>query len=274
MGYKEIFDEHQTQYEKSNRIKFKAFLDIFKEETGLNIDHLADVHQIDMTDPVNEFYFMKWVLFNYSQKHIPYFYQLLEEMGYNLFSEVIEAMKTIGKETQDEVDPGVVEYVKISPYIDGITEHKDAPGLVTIHSEDLGDYSFYPSRVYLKGNKPALKLVNEFKTERFCHQMSWELVNCFDKCQLITSLLPSYFEGTHYHTIVKDDKGLIVDVANEAVYTEDTCDILFKPKDICVTEKADLDSRLEIATLEEDDESKKIGLPNAMLLTLHEQSKG
>ncbi len=273
MGYNDIYRDNQEKYEDSNRLIFKQFLDQFKEMTKLNMDNLMHLYQVDTSDPAKEFYFLRWALFNYCHRCIPYFYELLEDMGYDMYSEIMDTMNLIGKDTYSIVDPETVAYALISPYINGITTHKDKPGMVTIHSDDLGDYSFYPLRIYLKENKSALNIINKYEKARFCHQMSWEMMNHFDKCQLITSLLPSYFEGTHYHTVAKDDAGFIVDCAMEAVYTEEMRDYLFKPKDICVTDKSDLDGKLKEAMENEDEESKLIDFPPAMLLTLHEQSK-
>lgn len=274
MGYREIYDTYQEEYEKSNRVKFRAFLNAFKEETRLNIDYLMNAYQIDKSDAACEFYFLKWALFNYSRQHIPYFFELLESFGYDMFSEVIDTMQLIGKDTQKSVDPEVTRYAMLSPYINGITVHNNKPGLITIHSDDLGDYSFYPSRVYLKDNEEAVKLINKYETSGFCHQMSWEMMNHLENGELITSLLPLYFEGTHYHTVLRDNDGLVIYPANEAVYSEDTRDILFKAEDVCTTKKEDLDSKLKLAIEAEDEGSKMIDFPNAMLLTLHEQSKG
>lgn len=273
MGYNDIYENHQGQYEKSNRVIFAKFLDTFKKETGLNMEHLLCAYQVDTTDPACEFYFLKWVLFNYSQKYLPYFYELLDSLGYDMFSEVIDTMKLIGKDSVDGIDNHVTAYAMISPYINGITVHKETPGLVTIHSDDLGDYSFYPSRMFLKGNKDALYLINEYITAGCCHQISWHMMGHHEKCELITSLLPSYFEGTHYHTVVKLASGMIVDSANDAVYTDETRDYLFKGEDICKTDKEDLNLRLEEAMKAEDEASKIEDFPEAMLLTLHEQTK-
>lgn len=274
MGYIDIYDKYQTQYEISNRIKFKEFLEAFTKDTGFSADNLMKAYKVNQDDLAQVFYFVKWVLFNYNRKYIPYFYELLDNFGYDMFSEVMDTMKLIGKDTHKDVDPDVISYALISPYVDKITVNKDKRGLVTIHSDELGDYSFYPSRVYLNDNKEALKLINKYETSTFCHQMSWELMNHHDKCTLVTSLLPSYFEGTHYHTVLRDNEGLIVDAAMEAVYTEDTRDMLFKADDICLTKKEEMDEKLNLAIEAEDEKSKNIDFPNAMLLTLYEQSRG
>lgn len=273
MGYNEIYDKYQTQYEISNRIKFREFVEAFKKETGVSADGLMEAYQVNHDDPASVFYFLKWVLFNYNRKYIPYFYELLDNFGYDMFSEIMDTMTLIGKDTHTNVSSDVINYSLISPYINRITVDQSQKGLITIHSDELGDYSFYPSRVYLNNNEGALNLINKYKTSGFCHQMSWELMNHHDKCTLVTSLLPSYFEGTHYHTVLRDNNGLVVDAAMEAVYTEDTRDMLFKPEDICITEKEDTERKLELAIEAEDEESKNIDFPNAMLLTLHEQSK-
>lgn len=273
MGYNDIYEENQGKYEISNRTIFSKLLAEFKKNTGLNIDHLTRAYAIDTSDSAKEFMFLKWVIFTYQQKYISYFYELLDSLGYDMFSEVIDTMKLIGKDSKETISPDVIEYALISPYIDGITIHKSHAGLVTIHSEELGDYDFYPSRLYLQDNANALGLINDYLTAGFCHQISWHMMNHHDKCELITSLLPSYFEGTHYHTVVKLDSGMIIDSANEAVYDETTRDYLFKGKDICKTDKEDLNKRLEEAKEAEDEASKIIDFPDAMLLTLHEQTK-
>lgn len=178
-------------------------------------------------------------------------------------------MKLIGRNTTNILCEEIKQYVLLSPYINGITIHQ---GLISIYSE-FGNFSFYSTRKYLQENQKALKMINDYITQGYCHHLSWQLLNYLEKANLVTSLLPAYFEGNYYHSVVRNQDGFIIDVANEIVYEEEMRDFLFKGHIVVETEKENLDKRLQEAILDEDEESKKLNFTSAMLLTLHKEYK-
>lgn len=116
-------------------------------------------------------------------------------------------------------------------------------------------------------------MINQFTTQGYCHHLSWELMTYLEKANLVTSLLPAYYEGNYYHSVIRNQDGFIIDVANEAVYDDDTRDLLFKGHIVVETEKENLDKRLQEAIMDEDEESKESNFAKAMLLTLHKEYK-
>lgn len=268
MGYCDIFYANEEQYYSVNQSRFKFFLDLFQKETGLNWRNLVANSDIENDDFTKIFYELRYIILLYFPKYISTFFKLLEEWGFDVSSEIIDAMKVLCRNTINYIDEGIKEYLKLSPAIDYISNDK---GKITIHSDEYGDYSFCSIRKYLALNEKALWLIKNYETQGFCHQMSWELMNYLEQANLITTLLPSYFEGQYYHTVIRNQDGLIIDIANEAVYSDDMRDFLFKGHDVIETEKKDLKIKLSDAIASEDDKSKSINFPNAMLLALHKE---
>lgn len=270
MGYNDIFYENEEKYMNLNQNQFKNFIELFRKETGIDASKLYEKEGIEKDDYISQFYYLKYIVYTYYPKFINVFFNLLDNCGYDLSSEIIEAMKLIGRNSTSILDEDIKQYILLSPYIDDITNNK---GKFTIHSNDFGDYSFMSTKKYLENNKEAIKLIKGYYTALFCHQMSWEMMKYLDDASIITSLLPSYFTGTYYHTTIRNEDGIIIDIANESVFDDQTRDFLFKGKIICETKKEDLENCLNDALLNEDEEAKKVDYPNAMLLTLHEQWK-
>lgn len=270
MGYSDIFYLKEEKFYLANQKLFKNFLDFFRRETGLDWQSLIAKTDIPVNDYRKLFYFLRQTIILNFPKYVPIFFKLLEDSGFDMSSEIIYAMKLIGKNTFDDLDEDLKQYILRSPIIDAVSSKK---GKITIFSEEYGDYSFSSTKKYLYENKKALYLIQNYLTEGFCHQMSWEIMKYLNDASLITSLLPSYFEGEYYHTVIRDNNGLIIDSANEAVFDDDTRDFLFKGHDVVETKKIDLEYNLRQAIKDEDDKSKEIDFPPAMLLTLHQEFK-
>lgn len=186
-------------------------------------------------------------------------------------SEIINAMDLIGKNTINRLDDDIKAYIMLSPYIQGISNNA---GQITIHSDEYGDYTFMSALKRFEENPVATDLIRKYITNTMCHQMSWELMKYVDDATLVTSLLPSYFEGNYYHTYIEEKEGRVIDIANNIAYPQELTDYLFKAHVVLKTMKTDMDKKLEMAIREEDEKSKQIDFPKAMLLVLHEESKG
>lgn len=270
MGYSDIFYLKEERYYSINQRLIKRFLDIFKSETGLNWQSILEKTDIPTDDYRKIFFFLRYTIIMNCPKYIPIFFKILEDCGFDMSSEVIYAMKLIGKNTFNKLDCGLEHFILSSPVIDSVT-NKD--GNITIFSEEFGNYSFISTRKYLYNNKRALFLIQRYLTEGYCHNISWELMKYLEDASLITSLLPSYFEGEYYHSVVRNSDGLIIDSANNIVIDDETRDYLFKSNDVVETRKENLEERLKEAIKDEDEESIKIDFPQALLLALHKESK-
>ena len=270
MKYKDIFYLKEEQYYAINQRHFKNFVESFKNEFRIDITELAKSEGIPNNDFVKQFYLLKYAINLYYPKYIPEFFARLEASGFDVSSEIVDAMKTLGVNTIDALDEDLKQYILLSPYIQGLSINQ---GKIMIYSDEFGDYSFYSTRKYLLSNKKALAFIRKYVTQNYCHQASWSLIQYLDNANLLTSLLPAYFEGNYYHSVIRNQDGLIVDAANQVVYDEKTRDFLFKGNIVAETKKEHLNCQLQVAKEEEDHESKEIDFPKALLLALHRESK-
>lgn len=203
MGYKDIFYQREEQYHSINQQHFKIDITEMIRKKGIPSD-----------DFCKQFFILKYMVNLYYPQYIYEFFHKLEESGFDVSSEIVDAMKLIGRNTINTLNESVKQYVMLSPYINDVAINN---GKITIYSDEFGNYSFYSPRKYLQKNKKALKMINQFTTQGYCHHLSWELM--------------TYLE------------------------------------------KENLDKRLQEAIMEEDEESKESNFVNAMLLTLHKESK-
>lgn len=270
MRYKDIYYQKEEQYHSINQQHFKQFVESFTKDFKIDITEMTRKKGVQSNDYCKQFFILKYMVNLYYPQYIYEFFHRLEESGFDVSSEIVDAMKQIGRNTINTLNESVSQYVMLSPYINNVSINN---GKITIYSDKFGDYSFYSTRNYLKENKKALKIINKYTTQGYCHHLSWELISYLEKVKLVTTLLPAYYEGNYYHSIVRNQDDFIIDVANEAVYDDDTRDLLFKGHIVVETEKENLDKRLQEAIMDEDEESKETDFVKAMLLTLHKESK-
>ena len=276
MDYQEIYYRNEKQYHSINQQHFQKFLNVFKKETGIDTSHLATKRGIPTNDYRKQFYYLKYMVFINYPKYIKEFYRILENSKFDMSSEIVDAMKLIGKNTIYTFDEDIRRYILLSPLIDDVVNDN---GNISIYSDELGDYNFCSTRKYLYKNKRALYLIQNYLTQGYCHQMSWELMSFLEQANLITTLLPAYFEGTYYHTVVQNQDNFIIDIANEIVIDSNVRDSLFKGQIISSTKKQDLFSKLKEAKIKEAKikEAKNYenedSFTNSLLLALYSESK-
>lgn len=268
MGYCDIFYANEGRYLSVNENHFKKFFDCFTKETGIDVCNLAISSGVSKDSYAEMFFYIRHIILMKYPKYVKYFFELLDVSGYDMSMEIIYAIRSIGKNATYSLDEDVIRYVLLSPYINAVTNDH---GKITICSEEFGDYSFITTRKYLYENKKALYLIQNYITQGYCHIMSWELMKYLENVSLVTSLMPSYFEGTYYHSVIRDQNDLFIDAANEAVFDNDTRDYLFKMQDVVETKKEDLHSRLIEAKIVADEKSEDFGFNPALLLTLHKE---
>lgn len=224
-------EEHSADI---NLVRFQQFIDDFYQAIGFNLDRLvtSDIHS---DDPSEKFYYIRYLVSTYLKKYREEFYRVLELSGYNLQSEMIDVMKLLGEQTNLKYARDVVEYVLENPLIDAV--ETDGPKII-VKSDKLGDQAFYSARAYLSDNIPARTILMGNLNHK-CHQISVELLSELKNALIVTSLMPSYFEGTYYHSYVKDN-GMTIDAVNHIVMPHENYDKLFEPTIITELNKEEL----------------------------------
>ncbi len=265
-----MYVENEEKYTNINNQKFKKIIELFGLKTGLIKLDVIKKYQDDY--PYVELYYnLRDFVLTEHPEHIVLFYEILNQAGFSMEDDIFLAMRTIGSLSDSTIDKNIKDYFLLSPYIDDITVSN---GKFNIFSNKFGEYSFYSTYHYLKNNTNAMDILKNYVVQSYCHHVSWELIKYLDDANLVTCLLPSYFEGNYYHTIICDKNGFYIDAAYGCVYDKKTGEKIFANKIVSDVKKDDLDSLLEIAKQEESEESKKEEIPSALLLALHNQSKG
>ncbi len=267
MTYRQIFDEYEGKYRIRNQEITKKFLEEFKVTSGVDWQNIAENEHIPLTDYTGIFWELHTLLFNERelQKHIPLFYLLLEKYHYNMGEDYISFIRLVGQNTMYYLPDNVKKFIMKAPYVDRV---KDDLGYITIYSEKLGKITFYSIQKYFAENYLANFILRNNQVERECHNISWALMDLMPGSTLVTSLMPSTFSGTAYHTVIRDRKDLIVDAANSCVYSEENYHALYQDQIICETKVEKTHSALSETSLLEGR-----GMANALVLALHSQQK-
>lgn len=263
MTYRQIFDEYEGKFRIQDKKIFGQFLEEFKNCSG--IDWKLFVRE--QNDYTGAFWELHSTLFNKSEyaQYIPLFYQILEKYHYHLTEDYVSFVRLIGQHTTTYLPDNVRNFVTKAPYIDGVS---DQDGKVTVYSEKLGNITFYSTSHYFLGNYFINLLFRNHSVVRECHNISWSLMDYMPGSTLVTSLIPSSFSGTSYHSVIRTRDHFIVDAANSCVYDEKDYHTLFQDEIVCETKDTDRHSALAETSLLEGR-----GMANAMVLTLHEQQK-
>ncbi len=267
MTYDNIFYENEDKYEIENQNIFKCFINSFLNKVDLNFDEVKLLYSGSNEDYITFFNYLSDYIYEYYPCYIEKFYELLKSFGYNMNYEIQNAMfnlrNGITKETRN--------YVLKSPYINDI---ESKAGEIIIYSDKLGTHSFLPVKKYFKDSFDVKKFLkrNRRHLTGECHQRSWELLDILSNVNLVTSLLPYYFMGTIYHSVLRSDDNMIIDVANEIVYKNKVMDEVFGGKIVCETKKIDLESHLYEAIMASDDTNIEEEYSEPLILALHKQS--
>ncbi len=265
MTYTQICDEYEGKWRISNHAIFHKFLEEFSAISGIDLSELAETYGVEKTDYTNLFWILHSYLFNHKPEMIPSFYQQLETYHFNLNNDYISLVRLVGHNTEDRLTPAVRNFLMRAPFIDDVS---DSNGKITIHSEKAGDISFYSTMRYFSEDFLIRYLLKNFPTIEECHNISWKLTKKLPGSTLVTSLVPMLFEGTHYHTVVRDASGFIVDAANGVVYEERDFHRLFQDEIVSETKHGDLEQCLSETSLMEGR-----SYASALVLALHNQKK-
>lgn len=265
MTYTQICDKHEGQYRVSNHLIFKNFLKEFVSISGIDMKELVVSYQLAEDNYTDLFWILHSYLFNHLPDLIPSFYELLEKYHYKLGTDYISMLRLAGNNTEYELKDVVKQFLTRAPYIEDVS---DCKGKITIHSGQLGNITFYSTAKYFQNDYLIRYLLENFPTENECHNISWKLTKVLPGSILITSLIPMPFEGTCYHTTVRNQDGMIVDAANGVVLEEECYHQMFQDEVIVETKASDLERRLCETSLMESR-----SYPSALVLALHEQKK-
>lgn len=235
MSGNELYYQLEERSSDINLKRFQSFIDEFYSAIGHNLDSLV-VGDIGTDEPTEKFYYLRYLVSTYLKKYINVFYEVLEKCGYNLKSEIIDNMKILGKETNIKYAFDVIEYVKLNPYVDDVIVSGEQ---IIVKSEKLGDQIFMGVKNYLSNNRGALRIVSG-KIDHMCHTISTQLLDEIEDAKIVTSLLPSYFEGTYFHSYIVDKDDNVIDAINQIVMTRSDYEKLFEPEVVCELDKESL----------------------------------
>lgn len=267
MTYRQIFDEYEGKYRIQDKEIMKKFLEEFKVLSGVDWQCIAENEHLPLTDYIRIFWRLHTLLFTMNElgKYIFLFYQLLEKYHYNMREDYVSLVRLVGQNTSYCLPDNVRNFIMKAPYVDRI---KDDLGYITIYSEKLGKITFYSTHKYFEDHRFVSSILRNNQVVRECHNISWKLMDFMPGSTLVTSLMPSTFSGTSYHTVIRDKKNLIVDAANSCVYAEENFHSLYQDQIICETKVEKIHSALSETSLLEGR-----GMANAMVLALHNQQK-
>lgn len=271
MEISDIYNTNEKRYTISNNEIFKNVLEDLKDVTGLSFLSLLPKELTDASWST-KFYYIKWIINSNFPQYIPVLFSLLQAHGYNMKSELFDAAKLLAKNGYPEYDMDLNAYVKLSPKIDAV-EYDN--GMIRLCSDELGDFNFSSVFTGYKNNKQIVDFIKRYEIEHQCHLASWMLIDYLDYANLVTSLIPSYFEGTYYHTYLDDqESGLILDSANYIVASNDEYQKLLEPQRIVATRKSEINARYQKAIasgLISDREEDENFFTNSLALALYEQ---
>lgn len=247
MTYQELFYQFEEQYDKENNTSFLMFLKEFLQEYQLpSLEKFARVNQIDIQNGYRLFHCVIDYIYSYSPELISSFYEKYLKFNGNLNACIIDDMYVLGDTTNKKEKKFLCDSFSNNPHIETITyENKEFKMELTSGNK----YSFYSIYDYFRGSLLMMYFIrkNRKKLKGDCHNVSVFVLKALDHSTLITELIPDYFVGTYYHSIVKDENGLFIDLANHIVYDERVRNELFQGEIVCETKQEDFKTKLEEA---------------------------
>ncbi len=248
MTYQELFYQFEEQYYKENNAMFLMFLKEFLQEYQLPpLEKFAKVNHIDIQNGYRLFYCVIGYIYSYSPELVSPFYEKYLKFNGNLNACITNDMYVLGDTTSNKDKKFWCNALLNNPYIENIT-YKNKEFKLELTSKEK--YSFYSIYDYLRS---SLKTMHYFlrkhkdKLHGNCHNVSELLLKMINNTTLITELIPDYFVGTYYHTIVRDENGLFIDLAKHIVYDERVRNELFQGEIVCETKQEDFETALEEA---------------------------
>ncbi len=261
--YEKILFDNETQFFKMSEAYFNNFLQSLKKHLDEDSRNLLfteeNLTSEELFGNVYDYIFCE------CPQYINIFFELLEKFGYNSLNEICTYMALIGNNDPLSLEV-LFEILTQSPFVDKVLFNN---GLIVIESK-LGTFEFIHAQEYFKDNEEILDYLFENDTTQNCHNCSLDILKKLRKGTLITVLVQAEFVGTCYHTVLQDEKGNIVDIANKAVYTLDTFHKLYNGLTIVsMTDIKDIDDEISQIRSEIRQDLHNTEYSPALLLALH-----
>lgn len=267
MNYDQIYDEYDFKYRSMNNAIFEQFIEEFRKRSGVDARKVLDFLQVWSDDPKEVFHLLLNFIMDYKPQYIELFYQLLAEFNYNMALDLADFMGVIGRHGISDILPfDMQSFLLKSPLIHGITNNQ---GIITFSTNQFGNISFCSTKKYFQDDSSVSQFLQMNPVSRKCHFISWQLLSFLKNASLITALIPNYFVGTYYHTIIRNQDGMLIDSATSLVYDESTFANLFRGEIVSETNQDDV--------LESYHKAIDDGVPTdfapALVLALHKQKQ-
>ncbi len=276
MDYEKIFYQYEEQYIDRNNQRIKEFVYLFLKESGIREKEVKAIYDCRENDFMDFYDSLKKVVYRFYPKLIPFFEDLLKQSGFNTIYAIQEAMFYLGSTTNKNLNKEWKNLLMLSPSIKNIEYYH---GKIIVSSENFGKHSFYSIQDYFREDFLAKQFIRKMRYEDnckdggICHIASWDFMDLLDNASLVTELLPCCYDGTYYHSIIRNEEGMFIDLANEVVYDEKTRKEFYQGQIVCETRKEDLVSHLDEAIVASMNPNIEEEFGNSLLLTLHKQAK-
>ncbi len=266
MSFEEIFYEHEGKHREQNNKIFTQFIKEFEAKTGYDIGYLIFKEDVSFSDSEKLFWALHSDVFNNYPELIGIFYDLLKSYKFRMKADLISFIHLASMYTDGKLEDNVNDFLLKMPLIRQVRCNS---GRLTICVESMQEISFLPIRTYFKDNYFAKSFLNRATSISECHNLSWQLINFMNNAKLATYLLPMYFSGTYYHTVIKDRDGLIVDPANSSVFDSESFDRLMEGKIVCETPQAAMLRELNAAY----ESGEEVKYANPLAIAFNKQKK-
>ena len=236
MNNSKVYYEMELQYDSINVRCYEDFIRNFYAEIGFSLDDFIPAY-VDITDISKKFAYIRYLVLVYLKKYKDIFYNLLYKSGYNMSLEVIDSLVALCDFDGANIDNEVLNLVLKSPYVQNLKINGDKIKLI---SDEFGSFDVMSVKSYFKNDRDAYNLFTFGDVSHRCHSLSMCLLDNVEGASIVTSLLPSYFVGTYYHTYLENNAGLIIDGANQIVLPKEQYERLFKVKKVVSSKKSEL----------------------------------
>lgn len=270
MTFQELFYQYEEQYSEKNNALFLMLLKDFLQKYKLpSLEQIARINQIDMQNGYNLFNCVRYCLynnFNNSSELLTAFYNLFLKFNGNLKACITHDMSNLGKSTNKKLDKFWQGELLKNPFMRSIN-YEDKKINIELSSGEK--YSFYSIHDYFRNYFLMKCYIRIFKNkfDGNCHNVSIFPLKHLENAILITELLPEYFVGTYYHSIVYHN-GLFIDLANQIVYDEKVRKELYQGEIVCETKIDDFQRKLKEANQYFGDTP----YAEALMIALHHQA--
>lgn len=262
-----VYYENEAKYLKVNNECFKKIIDLFCLNTGLDLSPIMGKSNMDYISLV---FYLDDYLCKSHPEYVSVLYGIMSKMGFNSLHHIYGYIKELSFEETSELNQDVRNSISGCSCVDDI---KLEDGNISVYSDLLGTFSAIRLRKYFEGNSSVLEYLNNTYLSNRCHHVSFELMAYIPGATLVTYLLPSYFLGTYYHSVVRDANGMVIDPVVGIVLDEDTRTRLFGGTIVTETKGSELLDRFLEADEVADDKWKEICSSPALTIAIHEQIK-